>query len=281
MKEDELPDALLRQFLLGRVTDEERQRIESRFLTDDEANETIIAAEQELIDDYLEDTLTTEDRKQFDLYYGQTPEQQQRLRIARSIKEWAASETKAPHPFPVKSSFSWAIVGQQLRSRASLVTSIALAATVLIVAAVWLWGVMEQRNRRLTVERELAQLNSPSELGEPLSETTSLDLSPRIVRGPEAQAEIKLRPGVRILELRLPWIEKERYPIYQAEISLLGADESFTIRNLRAEDGGRHALRMRLPMNMLRRGQYRISLTGITAEGTAGITEEYTFVVTE
>jgi hypothetical protein len=278
MKEEALSDALLRQFLLGRVTDEERQRIESLFLTDAEAKERTIAAEQELIDDYLEDGLTTEDRKQFHLHYGQTPEQQRKLKIARSIKEWA--ETATTEPVPVTRS-SWGVVGQRLRSKGALVTSIALAAMILIVAAIWLRGIMEQRNRRLAIEQELAQLNSPSELREPLSQTPSLDLSPVIVRGAEQQPEIKLRPGIRIVELRLPWIQKERYPIYQAEVRPVGTDESFTIRNLQVENDREYAIRMRLPTNILKRGQYQIRLTGIAGDGASGITEEYPFVVSD
>ncbi len=279
MKEEALSDALLRQFLLGRVTDEERQRIESLFLTDAEAKERTIAAEQELIDDYLEGALATEDRKQFHLHYGQTPEQQQKLRIARSIKEWAAAETATTDPVPVTSS-GWGVVGQRLRSKSALVTSIALAAMILIVAAIWLRGIMEQRNRRLAIEQELVQLNSPSELRESLSQTPSLDLSPMIVRGAEQQAEIKLRPGIRIVELRLRWIQKERYPMYQAEIFESGT-KLFTIPNLQADNERGYAIRMRLPTNMLRQGQYQIRLTGVAGDGGLGITEEYPFVVSD
>lgn len=280
MKEEALSDALLRQFLLGRVTDEERQRIESLFLTDAEAKERIIAAEQELIDDYLEGALTTEDQKQFHLHYGQTPEQQQKLRIARSIRKWAAAERATTDHISVTST-GWGVVGQRLRSKGALVPAIALAAMILIVAAIWLRGIMEQRNGRLSVEQELAQLNSPSELREPLPQIPSLDLSPVIVRGAEQQAEIKLRSATKIVELRLPWIQKERYPVYQAEIRPLGTNESFTIRNLPANNDRGYAVRLRVPTSMLRRGQYQVRLTGIAGDGEPGITEEYTFVVSD
>ena len=280
MKEEALSDALLRQFLLGRVTDEERQRIESLFLTDTEAKERIIAAEQELIDDYLEGALTTQDQKQFHLHYGQTPEQQQKLRIARSIRKWAAAERATTDHISVTST-GWGVVGQRLRSKGALVPAIALAAMILIVAAIWLRGIMEQRNGRLSVEQELAQLNSPSELREPLPRTPSLDLSPVIVRGAEQQAEIKLRSATKIVELRLPWIQKERYPVYQAEIRPLGTNESFTIRNLPANNDRGYAVRLRVPTSMLRRGQYQVRLTGIAGAGAPSITEEYTFVVSD
>jgi len=72
VKEEILPDALLREFLLGKVGDEERVRIESLFLTDPEAREKILVIEQELTEDYLEDSLSAEDREKFLSRYGQT-----------------------------------------------------------------------------------------------------------------------------------------------------------------------------------------------------------------
>src|SRR5690348_17070311 len=90
MKEEAATDALLRQFLLGTVADEERQRIESVFLTDPRMRERVLAAEQQLIDDYLEESLSTADQERFLSQYGETVAQRRKLRIAQSIHEWAA-----------------------------------------------------------------------------------------------------------------------------------------------------------------------------------------------
>jgi hypothetical protein len=270
--------AIVRQFLLGKVTDEERQRIETLFLTDAEVKERIIAAEQELIDDYLEGALTTEDREKFHLRYGQTPEQQQKLRIARSIKEWASAETAVPQTITVRTT-SWGILGRVLWSKPALVTSISLAVIIVIVAAVWLRALNEQRNKRLALEQELAQLNSPSTLNESPSQT--LDLSPVTVRSGERQAEIKRRSGIRIVELRLPWLQQERYSTYQAEIRRLRDAESFTVPNLQGRDDGGYAIGVRLPTHMLVPGQYQIHLSGIAGDGAPGLAEDYAFAVSD
>ena len=65
MTEETLTDALLREFLLGKVNDEERERIESLFLTDSQTRERVLVLEQDLIEDYLEDSLTEEDKERF------------------------------------------------------------------------------------------------------------------------------------------------------------------------------------------------------------------------
>src|ERR1044072_4912927 len=112
MKEEVLTDAVLREFLLGKVDDEEAARIESLFLTDSEAREKVLVIEQELIDDYLEDSLTAEDREKFLLRYGQTAEQRQQLRITKAIKDWALRDTEIVHPVPVS---NWSSLRARLR----------------------------------------------------------------------------------------------------------------------------------------------------------------------
>ncbi|HEU4713659.1 MAG TPA: hypothetical protein VFS76_18985 [Pyrinomonadaceae bacterium] len=94
MKDESVSDASLRQFLLGKMNDDERERIESLFLTDPVMRERVLAVEQDLIEDYLEDALSVSDREEFVLRYAQTAEQQRKLRITKSIKEWAIAEDR-------------------------------------------------------------------------------------------------------------------------------------------------------------------------------------------
>jgi hypothetical protein len=96
-----ITEALLRQYLLGNVDDEERQRIESLFLTDSIIRERLLAIEQDLIEGYLDDSLTSADKQRFLLHYGQTAKQQRELRITKSIKDWALEEASSTQITPV------------------------------------------------------------------------------------------------------------------------------------------------------------------------------------
>ena len=93
MKERSMTDALIREFLLGNVDDEVRQQIESAFLTDTQARERILAVEQDLIDDYLENTLPPAEKQLFLSQYAETVDQKRRLRITKTVKDWANRET--------------------------------------------------------------------------------------------------------------------------------------------------------------------------------------------
>src|SRR5215510_13523291 len=166
MNDESIDDAFLREFLLGKVNDEERGRIEDLFLIDPQAKERVLGVEQDLIEDYLEGTLTTADRERFVLRYAQTAEQRRRLRITRSIKDCAIAETASSAP--AKTSGWSGVFG----FRPAFVIPIAATAMILVVvAAVWLG----RRAGNSAIEQELAQLNASSSLREGL---VSLELSP-------------------------------------------------------------------------------------------------------
>ncbi len=274
MKEEILTDAVLREFLLGKIDDEESAWIESLFLTDSEAREKVLVIEQELIEDYLEDSLTAEDREKFLLRYGQTAAQLQQLRINKAIKDWAVREN-ASHTVPVRLS-TWERLRTIVRLRPVLVIPIAVTAIIaIVVAGVWL----NNRMKRAAIEQELAQLNTPANLREVPPQMVSMELTPIAVRSLERQKEFKKSADVQFVELRLPWIQKEHYPTYQAEVRRVSDDESFTIPNLQAEGDDLSSVRLRLPVSILNRGQYQVRLSGIDSGGDAGTTEEYAFSV--
>src|SRR5829696_7628965 len=201
MKEESITDALLREFLLGKINDEERERIEDLYLTDSQTRERVLALEQDLIEDYLENSLTPEDKARFLLRYAQTDEQQRKLRITKSIKDWAIKEARAPEAAAATVS---AFRGR-LRLRPVFVVPIAVMIVVAIVLAIiGLNSRIEQQRKHLAVEQELAQLNSPTSLREVPPHMTTLELRPVTVRSVEAQKELKTTADIRIVELRLP-----------------------------------------------------------------------------
>jgi hypothetical protein len=97
MKEESMTDALVREFLLGKLADEEeRERIESLYLTDPQTRERVLTLEEELIEEYLEESLTKADNERFLARYAQTGEQRRKLRINKAIKDWAVAKASEP-----------------------------------------------------------------------------------------------------------------------------------------------------------------------------------------
>src|ERR1044071_6877011 len=133
MNDESIDDAFLREFLLGKVNDEERGRMEDLFLIDPQAKQRVLGVEQDLIEDYLEGTLTTADRERFVSRYAQTAEQRRRLRITKSIKDWARAEAASAVPARTSKTRTW--FGFR---PAFLIPIAATAVIVIIVGALWL-----------------------------------------------------------------------------------------------------------------------------------------------
>jgi len=270
MNDDETTtDALLREFLLGKLNDEEPERIEGLFVTDPQARERVLAVEQDLIEDYLEGTLSTEDSERFVARYAQTVEQRRRLRITKSIKDWALTEARAAQVVPAEVS-RWSRLRSWL-TPAFVVPIAAMVLIVIVVGALWL----SRRAEHSTIERELAQLNAAS-TGSDIS--APHELSPVTVRSATPQVQLDPAPENGTVELRLRWIQPERYSSYQATIHRVGDSESYTVPNLSVSSDGK-SIRLRLSPHFRRRGIYQITVSGITSNGTPGPTDEYQLTV--
>jgi len=275
MKERPMTDALIRDFLLGKVDDEVRQEIESGFITDSEAHERILAAEQDLIDDYLENTLTQADKEFFLSNYAGTADQKRRLRISKTIKDWANGETTED----VAVTSRWNKFRHQISLRPFVV--IPVAATLLV--AITLFVVLlnqraQEKNSLLALEQEIARLNSPSTL-HAAPRSPDLILAPISVRGVENKNELAVGSDSSIVELRLVWLQKEDYPTYRAVVQQVGNEKSLVVSNLLGESDSGTKIRLRLPARALPHGLYQIRLAGVDAAGVTGPEEEYTFNV--
>jgi hypothetical protein len=294
MTRDLLTDAVLREFLLDRLDDSERSQIEDLFLTDPQAKNRVLLAEQDLIEEYLEDSLNEPDKERFVTLHAQTEEQREKLLNTKTIRDWALAEANPGSAQDSVTVSVWPRFGARLGLKPIYLVGIAAAIIVAVVLAlVWVNNRTGQRSR-LAVEQELAQLNSPTSLRENPAQMVSLTLEPITVRSIEAQPEFQPNADTKIVELYLRLPQGDHYPTYQAEVGGLSDAQTFVIRNLLAEsdrnsvtngvskpeDDGARAIRLRLPAHMFQRGNYRVRLTGISANGTPGPVQEYNFAVT-
>lgn len=280
MREKFVTDAEIRQFLLGSVDESERQRIESLFMSDADFNQRVLIAEDDLIEDYLEHSLAPGDNDRFLAQYGHAPTQQRRLRISRSLRDYAASEASFGQTYP-------AIVKRRVffshLMPLNLKFFIPIAAAVTIACIIGIIWLVRSNNRRVTIERELAELNARPDLRANPSQVVSLVLPPVSVRSVGSETKLTPPPEIRVVELDLLWTQKEQYPNYYVLIRRVGTNEEFSVSGLhiRASPSSGNSVRVRLPSELLRDGLYQVTLTGAGTDGAASQGEEYTFVVAE
>jgi hypothetical protein len=87
---------MIREYLLGQLSDEEQQRIEERLIADKDFFEQVMIEETELIDDYLAGALV--ERESFINHFLSTPQQLQKVRTAAALREYTSES--APEEVP-------------------------------------------------------------------------------------------------------------------------------------------------------------------------------------
>lgn len=285
MKEGFPTDALIRRFLLGDVDEEEHERIERRFISDHEVYEKIVVVEDELIEDYIEDSLTASDREKFIAQYGQTPKERRRLRIVKAIKEHAVAEAmSSPRARSTKSKWPNFLSALRLREPGFLIPVAAMLIIAFVVGLVWLMNIRNKRaqetDRRVAIERELADLNAASSVREVTPQTVSLVLPPVSVRSVGPQTDFRARTDIRVVELQLLWTQKAQYSSYQAVLRRVGDSQQLNIPNLHVQKtAGGTVVPLKLPAHILMRGLYQITLKGMGSNDAPGQVEEYSFTV--
>jgi hypothetical protein len=283
MKEKFVTDAVVRQFLLGDVDEEERHRIEGLFVSDPDTNEKILIAEADLIEDYLEDSLTTSERDMFLSQYGNTPQQRRDVRITRSIKDWAVAQPTPLETATPASGWLTFLSGLRLGNPRVFIPVAAILLISFIVSA-WLLQLngrrMQENTRRAEIERELVDLNRPSIPGEARAPALSIVLPPVSVRSVEPQPALNPKPETRVVELQLLWTQKEQFQSYRAVLRRVGNPDQFIIPNLHLErDLGGSLVRLRVPAHLFGPGLYQVRLSGIAGNVPSEQAEEYTFMV--
>jgi hypothetical protein len=111
-----------RRYLLGEATDDEGAAIEREYFADERGLERIEAAEEDLVEDYLSDRLTSEERSRFERGYLAAPHRRRRVDTMRGLIALAQMSAPAPAARPA-SPYVWA--------------SLAAAALLIVSAGAW------------------------------------------------------------------------------------------------------------------------------------------------
>src|SRR3954453_8967379 len=90
----EVNNQWMRQFLLGDLTEEKREEVEQLVLSESDTREKLSMAEDDLIEDYLEGSLTEEDSQKFLNQFLAIPHQRNKLRVAKSLRRVAREDLR-------------------------------------------------------------------------------------------------------------------------------------------------------------------------------------------
>lgn len=167
---DQKEQIAIREYLLGNLADGEKMRqIEEELLLDDDFNEMLSAAEEELIDEYLDDGLSEAAQDRFVQHFLASPERRQKLRLIQNLRKFAATTQRSTTKSVPKEKalfFDW--------RRLFFSHALRFATMVLIIfglgLVVW-WMALYQSD----VDKGLAQLHLAYHGRRPVEPRTSAD----------------------------------------------------------------------------------------------------------
>ncbi|HJQ67766.1 MAG TPA: CHAT domain-containing tetratricopeptide repeat protein [Blastocatellia bacterium] len=120
----------LAQYLLGLMAEEEMVELEEVYLLNDELNEELQAAERDLMDRYLEGSLSDDEQNRFETFFLSSPGRMERLRFARALKAYGSKLGQGEKNGAISGAHGpWAVLNSFTRSYAGIA-----ALAVLVIA---------------------------------------------------------------------------------------------------------------------------------------------------
>jgi hypothetical protein len=267
--------SVLRQYVLGRVSESDRDAVELELLSDRRTQEELASVHDELIEEYLEGTLSAGERTQFEQHFLSSPEHRREVEAAQILKAGLLARTPqttapaAPRP----------AMGLPLWLR--------LAAGLGIVAVGAFWFAQRAKAPAGSVASAPPATStsvpgmppSPPSSEPPLPASAqtqepprvaSLVLAPGRLMGGAATATTKLAGATKALRLEL-LVEDPRLRRYRVLVTTSDAREVWKQDDVKAQTSeGGATVAVEIPADRLSAGAYEVALVALPKGASAG-----------
>lgn len=251
---DSIKQETIKDYLLGKLPDEQLPEIEDRLMTNSEFFEELLILEDELIDQYLADKLSPSARDAFETHFMLTPERRQKLRFAGTFRKYVAVTATSDQ---VESQEAYDRRAPLRRAPAFSFWPFSNPALAYSLAAVLLLAVL--------CTSWLVLRNYP---GQFTGKTMTAVLMPGMTRDEGTTNRLTIPPDVNRVELRLELPQSE-YPAYRAVLLADNGAEVWSGKELPASSVANHTFVVaEVPAEALPRGDYRVKLSGKLADGS-------------
>lgn len=290
MKNGPVGETVVVRYLLGDLPEEALIQVEDRAFSDQEYLRLIEAVETDLIDAYVRNQLSADERRQFEGRFLASVERRKKLEFAQAWSRVADEAKAAPQDSRAadrqEARRSWREMFAFLRGPAP---AFAMAAVAVLLVGVSVWqaaqssklrsrvGELEaerstQQQREQTLKNNLDaerarvdELSSQLQHGSPAMVAT-LTLLPGSLRDASVRPEIRIAPSAQIARLEIQLVPKDKYPQYRAELRTQRGDEVLTRNNLHEQPGrGGRSVLLEIPASAIGSGEYELTLQGKVA----------------
>ncbi|MCC7307475.1 MAG: zf-HC2 domain-containing protein [Acidobacteria bacterium] len=303
---------LMSDYLLGKLSEPERERLEDQLFEDDDLFAAMLASEDCLIADYLDGNLTPDENERFTGYFLSSVENRRKLELQKELR---TSDSEASRVAPKE--------GTEEKLSSGIILSslfrgwrIAFATACLAVFAVAFWlawpgshpeqsaALQEPGNtstpavNEAPVPREAAQSQPDNKGTQPSGNEVPANRNPNSSRKPTvpnptlatllltpgstrggagSRTELHLAPGVRTVVLKLSF-DGRTYSMFDVVIQTPEGRSIWQRSGIRAAKPV-SSLSVTLPANTLSPEDHILTLSGRDADGRTQKLEEYFFSV--
>jgi hypothetical protein len=284
----------LKRYMLGELDQEEQQRLEREIMTDNHTFEQLSVAEDELVEEYLEGSLSAREREKFEKHFLSTPERRQELKLAKALRRYVAekkSESKVPF---------WESLQALLRTQPAFLKH-ALSAVLVLAVVGGAWSarqarrssqeIAQIRDQQATSQEQMQDLQR--QLGDQRSR--NLQLAEELQRQEEQRSKTGLtavpRPSLVSLALSLGRVRdtgspktpvlplsaspiplqlqlsENLYPSYRAVLQDAKGSEVWILNQLRAQRSGADIVVVFTLPTELPPDDYSVKLSGMNSQG--------------
>jgi len=275
------PTRIMKRYLLGEVSEEERIDLENRYLSDATLFEELTEAENDLIDSYVRGRLSDHDKQEFEKQYLTSTERRARVQFASAFSEISREHEAVSSA--QKSSFWERLTSLFSQPTPKLQWGMALAGLAVVLAIGWV-TVHHDRSLQATLPpmqpssspasptpttpvpnnqapssentggTELAKADRPE-----LDEFT-VQLTPGLARGIEAGTKTFSVPKTPWIEFRL-LLENDEHRNYSAVVETAEGNEVWHVDGIKSLLlHGNKVVDVRVPSKIVKPGDYVIRL---------------------
>jgi anti-sigma-K factor RskA len=292
------PDKItVRKYLLGFLPEDESNAIEEKLFSEESFLALIEQVEDEIIDEYLEDSLSAADKQAVEDHFMEPAERREKLRFAGTLRSHIQQKKKQNLSFErgwhaIKPVYFYAVsaiavalfavsiglVMNNLRLQRKLDSETAREQTM--------QAALNQQLREAQLQNEQLQNEQhrrilhvsghrPEKQGEPVY--LVVNLKPIQPRGIESATRLKLDAKTRGLEVRLPLVDAP-FHSYQAVLRSANGKELAAVAKVTPANAGE--LSFRIPYPKLEAGNYVLVLVGGDSSGKPLATSSKTYYIT-
>jgi len=308
---DEYPKnmTLIRRYLLGETTEDEREQVERLLLTNQVEFEDALILEDELADDYAQGLLSESERLSFESNYPVTEDRRQKIWFARMLRLHATGTINPVRTPPERywlRAANW-VRGIYNASPRRFAGAYACAFVLMVVLSLFL--VQRTAKLKTNLEKEqdrgreisekssqldaqlLAELKTADQLRRRLTEEAShpnsasgrfvvgvsIELTPGISRGAESIPALLVPQDAIIVEIDLKVLHRD-YKEFRAELYDSAGREIAMQDRLQTVKGNTGILvPFKYPAEILPSGNYKLQLTAVDGNQKSVVLGNYYF----